>query len=84
MTHPKNQTGLKALDKLAADPRVKNIWSEDDDLWLELVKGWNAEGCSCIHVAPFANEVAPRNRSRVMVSMLKRDFKNLVAPGETY
>lgn len=80
----KNQTGLKALDKLAEDPRVVRIWDEGaDGLWLQLADGFNHEGRSCLHANPFVDEVTPSQRTRVMVAMLKRDME-LVEPGETY
>ncbi len=50
--HPKNKTRYKTLDKLAADPRVKEVWSEEyagDGIWASLVPGYNLDGCSCVH-----------------------------------
>ena len=45
-----NTTGLKSFDRLAMDPRIKQIWSEGrDGYWASLVEGYNAEGCSAIH-----------------------------------
>jgi len=48
--HPKNNTKHKALNRIASDPKVEQIWDEGDDgLWISLNKGWNREGCSCVH-----------------------------------
>lgn len=48
--HPRNQTGRKSLDKLAADPRILEVWEEGSDgYWATLAPGWNFDGCSCIH-----------------------------------
>ena len=45
-----NNTRYKTLDKLAADPRIVEIWDEDEDgIWASLADGYNAEGCSCLH-----------------------------------
>jgi len=46
----KNFSGIRALDKIAKDPRVKKIWNEyEDGLWIELMDGYNKDGCSCVH-----------------------------------
>lgn len=48
--HPKNGTRYASLDKIAADPRVESIWDEDEDgIWVQLVPGYNWDGCSCVH-----------------------------------
>lgn len=50
--HPRNRTKYKTLDKVAKDPRVKEVWSEEfsgDGLWANLEPGYNAEGCSGLH-----------------------------------
>lgn len=45
-----NQTRYKTLDKLAADPRIVEIWDEQEDgIWALLADGYNADGCSCLH-----------------------------------
>jgi len=45
-----NRTRYKTLDKLAADPRIVEVWDEDDDgLWALLASGYNADGSSCLH-----------------------------------
>lgn len=45
-----NKTKYKMLDKLAADPRVVDIWDErEDGIWALLAPGYNADGCSCLH-----------------------------------
>ena len=45
-----NRTRYKSLDKLAADPRIVEVWDEDDDgLWALLADGYNIDGCSCLH-----------------------------------
>lgn len=52
MNHPKNKTKYKSLNKLAADPRVKEIFSEESDdngIWVDLVPGFNFDGCSSVH-----------------------------------
>jgi len=48
--HPDNETGVKSLDVVAADPRVVKVWSEGEDgYWAELKPGHNFEGCSTVH-----------------------------------
>lgn len=48
--HPKNKTKYKTLDKLAANPRIVEIWDEGTDgLWVTLANGYNFEGCSGLH-----------------------------------
>lgn len=48
--HPKNRTRFRSLNRLAADPRVTEIWDEGcDGLWVSLADGFNWEGCSCVH-----------------------------------
>jgi len=48
--HPKNKTRYRSLDKIAADPRVVEIWDEDEDgIWVQLAKGWNWDDVSCVH-----------------------------------
>jgi hypothetical protein len=45
-----NKTGKKTLDRLANDPRIKEVWDEGrDGYWASLSEGYNAEGCSAIH-----------------------------------
>lgn len=59
MAHSKNKTGRKSLNKMAADPRITEIWMEDDGFredgrpsyWASLAQGYNFDGCSCIHEA---------------------------------
>lgn len=71
MAHPKNKTKYKVLDKIAADPRVKEIWDEGEDgLWLSLEKGYNNEGASQIH--------------EWSVKDLINAFKYQVEEGDTY
>jgi hypothetical protein len=48
----KNKTGLKTLDKLAADPRVKVIERDADGIWCVLESGYQNgadPGTHCIH-----------------------------------
>jgi len=46
----KNGTKWKSLNKLAEDPRITDIWDEDEDgIWASLAPGYNNDGCSCIH-----------------------------------
>lgn len=55
--HPKNKTGRKSLDRLCADPRVQEIWTEDDGFnekggvsyWLLLSDDYHWDDCSCLH-----------------------------------
>lgn len=50
MRHPKNKTRYKSLDKVAADPRVLEIYDEDSDgIWVNLAPGFNWDGCSAVH-----------------------------------
>jgi hypothetical protein len=53
MRHPKNMTRYKTLDRLAADPRVIEIWDEGEDgLWATLADdwwNWDAGGTSGVH-----------------------------------
>ena len=46
-----NRTGLKSFDRLAKDPRIKEIWNEGKDgYWLSLVPGYRIyDGTSGIH-----------------------------------
>jgi hypothetical protein len=47
-----NKTRYKSLDRIAADPRVREIWSEEgmgDGLWISLADGWNKDGASVVH-----------------------------------
>jgi len=45
-----NRTRYKTLDKLAADPRIVEIWDEQEDgIWALLADGYNADGSSCLH-----------------------------------
>lgn len=49
----------RTLAELKADPRVKEVWQEHDgcfsmtrpSYWVELMPGYNFEGCMCIHEA---------------------------------
>lgn len=86
ISYSKNKTGIKALDKLAADPRVKEIWDEGDDgLWIQLVPGFNAEGVSGIHAELDSDlhDVSPAQARRAMVASLKEQFEQLVEPNES-
>lgn len=48
--NPCNRSGVKSLDRVARDPRVVEVWSEDEDgYWAQLAPGYNWEGCSCLH-----------------------------------
>lgn len=48
--HPKNKTDIAGFDKVAADPRVIEVYSEGSDgYWIDLVRGWNIEGCNAAH-----------------------------------
>jgi len=48
--HPKNHTPFNSLDKLAADPRILEIWDEGEDgIWAALVDGYNWEDCISLH-----------------------------------
>jgi len=48
--HPRNRTRYKSLDRLAADPRVIEVWDEGPDgLWVTLAPGWNWDGASSLH-----------------------------------
>lgn len=50
MSHPKNRTRFRSLDRIAADPRVQEIWDEGEDgIWISLASGYNWEGCSTVH-----------------------------------
>jgi hypothetical protein len=45
--HPRNKTGIASLDKLAADPRIIEVWSERDSgdgLWALLAPGYRFDG----------------------------------------
>jgi hypothetical protein len=70
--HPKNKTTYKTLNKIAADPRVLEIWEEDggDGIWISLVEGYNCEGASCVH--------------EWTVKALINNFNCLVEKGPTY
>jgi hypothetical protein len=43
----------RSLKDVKNDPRVKEVWSEysdgGDDWWVQLVTGFNFEGCACLH-----------------------------------
>jgi len=71
VSHPKNLTRFRTLDVVAADPRVVEVWDEGEDgIWIALARGWNAEGCSCVHAW--------------RVSDALRDFRALVKPGDPW
>jgi hypothetical protein len=52
-----NKTGYKALDRLAGDYRVEEIWTENDgfredglpSIWLSFHPGWHWDDCSTLH-----------------------------------
>lgn len=46
MTTTKNKTGLKTLNKVANDPRVTEVYRDENGIWVELAHGYNFEGCS--------------------------------------
>jgi len=71
VAHPKNKTRYKSLDAIAADPRVVEIWDEDEDgIWIALVQGFNFEGCSCVHEWSVRDVI--------------QSFKTRVQPGDPY
>jgi hypothetical protein len=44
--HPRNLTGRKSLDRVAADHRVVEVRHEGSDgYWVDLADGWAREGC---------------------------------------
>ena len=49
----KNKTKFKSLNCYEGDPRVVEIWSEEEndgfDIWVSLAHGWNWNGCSAVH-----------------------------------
>jgi hypothetical protein len=52
----------RTLADLRSDPRVAEIWREDDgcfgdraSYWLALAPGLNWDGCSCLHEATVAD-----------------------------
>lgn len=49
--HPKNRTRFASLDKLAADPRVEDIWDEGrDGIWVSLADGYlSSEDTTQLH-----------------------------------
>jgi hypothetical protein len=52
MANPKNHTGLKSLDVVAASPMVHDIVDERDTrdgIWVYLVPGFNFDGVHCVH-----------------------------------
>jgi len=47
-----NRTRYVTLDKVAADPRVVEVWDEGDDgLWIHLAPGFNFEGQAGLHAS---------------------------------
>lgn len=62
-SEPNNRTGRKSLDRMARDPRVDEIWTEDDGFredgrpsyWASLAPGFNWDGCSCLHEGTIAD-----------------------------
>lgn len=52
MNHPKNKTLHKSLNRIAADPRVAEVWDEyrtGDGLWISLKPGWHCDHASVVH-----------------------------------
>ena len=50
MANDKNKTGKKSLDKLAADPRIVEVWDEGEDgMWAELANGWIWDEVHTLH-----------------------------------
>lgn len=49
--HPKNKTPFRSLDRIAADPRVVEIYYEGEDgIWVDLAAGWISDcGTSMVH-----------------------------------
>lgn len=46
--HPKNRTRYKTLNRIAANPKVQEIWDEDvNGLYIALNEGWNLDGLGC-------------------------------------
>lgn len=61
--NPKNKTSYRSLDRLAADPRILEIWDEGPDgLWADLARGFNNEGCSSLHEFTCAELIAAVQR----------------------
>jgi hypothetical protein len=64
---------IKTWKQLLADPRVRSVhWENNDgetsggkrslkDVWIELVEGWNWEGCQCVHEWSKADAIAAFN-----------------------
>lgn len=51
-----NRTGKKSLDRMGRDPRVSEIWMEQDgcferrpSYWVALADGWLWEECVALH-----------------------------------
>lgn len=48
--NPKNKTKYVTLDALADDPRIQEIYDEEEDgIWASLAPGYNVDGSSSIH-----------------------------------
>lgn len=54
--HERNNSGRVGLNKLAADPRVLDVWRENNgpsrskvDYWADLAPGYHFEDCTSLH-----------------------------------
>lgn len=69
-----NRTGRRAFDRLARDPRVVDVWGEDDDgVWAALADGYHWDGCSCLH--GFAVDDDRRLPVRAIAAQMMEDLE---------
>lgn len=63
-----NRTGYRSFDRIARDLRITELWSEGEDgVWAGLAPGFNAEGCSTLHVChPFDRRLTVRELVEAM------------------
>ena len=40
-----NNTKFKSLNRLANSPKVKEVYKDEDGIWVELHRGWGFEEC---------------------------------------
>lgn len=62
-----NKTKFKTLDRFNGDNRVKNIYQDEDGIWVDLNSGWGFEGCislrgnTCSDIIEDMKDVEPYN-----------------------